>query len=99
MYLFKQVGLPTLLAKRVIDSGLTSELSLISSKTCALPSVHLCEEVDLHMPLFVTRVIVSAPLFFLCRTNPWVKYNQSMGEVPAEFNFFLILKECYTDMK
>ncbi len=25
--------------------------------------------------------------------------NQSMGEVPTEFNFFLILKEFYTDMK
>ncbi len=52
----------------------TSELSLISSKTCALSLVHLCEEVNFRMPLFVTRVIVSAPHFFLCRTNPWVKY-------------------------
>ncbi len=29
---------------------------------------------------------------FLCRTNPWVKY-------PRNSIFFLIFKECYTDMK
>ncbi len=48
----------------------TSELSLISSKTWALPSVHLCEEVDLLMPLFVTRVIVSAPRFLFFLVEP-----------------------------
>ncbi len=31
------------------------ELSLISSKTIALPPVQLCEEVNLRMPLFVTK--------------------------------------------
>ncbi len=40
------------------------ELSLISSKTIVLLPVHLCEEVELRMPLFVTRGIVSAPRFY-----------------------------------
>ncbi len=57
----------------------TSELSIISSKTIALPSAHLREEVDLHM----------APRFYFSLRN------QSMGEVPTEFNFFLIeMKAC-----
>ncbi len=85
----------------------TSELSLICSKTCALPPVHLCEEVDLrpyHLCICVKKSTCVChylwqewlfrlhAFIFLCRTNSWVKYQWNS-------TFFLILKECYMKWK
>ncbi len=62
------------------------ELSLISSKTCALPPVHLCEEVDLHTPLFVTKVIASAPCFYFFFVEP-IHGRSTLPPIQFFFNF------------
>ncbi len=74
----------------------TSELSLIGSKTCTLPSVYLCEEVDIGQLAYATicdksDCFSSMLLFFFVEPiHGWS--NQGT-------QFFLILKEFYTDMK
>ncbi len=73
-----------------------SELSLISSKTFTLPPAHLCEEVDTGRLAYAaicdkSNCFGSALLFFFVEPiHRWSSHG---------FNFFLILKEFYTDMK
>ncbi len=73
-----------------------SELSLISSKTFALPTVHLYEEVDRGRLAYLTisdksDCFGSMHLFFFAEPiHGWSTHG---------IQFFLILKESYTDLK